>query len=168
MYGLRHAITGEGEIHAYQFYPAVMHSHARFTYTEVAAILSNTKGLEARKYKARVNDLLHLHGNQSLLSARNRRGAMDLETVETQIICEKMATLKKSSRARTQRRPQVDRRRMLAANVCAADFITRNKQTGCTVRTRRPHTGKSGNSAQLSESPGHYRQRQRRTQVLKR
>ncbi len=33
-------ITAKGEVHAYQFYPAVMHSHARLTYTEVAAILS--------------------------------------------------------------------------------------------------------------------------------
>jgi ribonuclease R len=41
-------ITATGEIHAYQFYPAVMWSHARFTYTEVAAILANTRGPEAR------------------------------------------------------------------------------------------------------------------------
>src|ERR671939_403046 len=30
-------ITAAGEIHAYQFFPAMMCSHARFTYTEVAA-----------------------------------------------------------------------------------------------------------------------------------
>jgi len=40
-------ITTSGEVHAYQFYPAVMFSHARFTYTEVAAILANTRGPEA-------------------------------------------------------------------------------------------------------------------------
>ena len=42
-------ITDTGDLHGYQFYPAVMHSHARFTYTQVADILSNTRGLEARK-----------------------------------------------------------------------------------------------------------------------
>ena len=31
-------VNAKGDVHAYQFYPAVMHSHARFTYTEVAAI----------------------------------------------------------------------------------------------------------------------------------
>ena len=124
-------ITGEGEIHAYQFYPAVMHSHARFTYTEVAAILSNTKGLEARKYKARVNDLLHLHGVfQSLLSARNRRGAMDLETVETQIICDENGHIEKIIPRERNDAHKLIEEAMLAANVCAADFITRNKQTG--------------------------------------
>jgi exoribonuclease R len=34
-------------IKAYQFYPAVIHSAARLTYTEVADILGNTKGPEA-------------------------------------------------------------------------------------------------------------------------
>ena len=124
-------ITDVGEIHAYQFYPAVMHSHARFTYTEVAAILSNTKGLEARKYKARVNDLLHLHGVfQSLLSARNRRGAMDLETVETQIICDENGHIEKIIPRERNDAHKLIEEAMLAANVCAADFITRNKQTG--------------------------------------
>src|SRR6202011_5266369 len=36
-------ITARGEIKAYQFYPAVMHSAARLTYTEVAADLTNTQ-----------------------------------------------------------------------------------------------------------------------------
>ena len=55
-------ITAKGEVHAYQFYPGVMHSHARFTYTEVAAILSNTRGPEAAQRKELVPDLLNLHG----------------------------------------------------------------------------------------------------------
>ena len=47
-------VTATGEIYAYQFYPAVMWSHARFTYTEVAAILANTRGPEAVRRKDRV------------------------------------------------------------------------------------------------------------------
>ena len=47
-------INAKGEVHAYQFYPAVMFSHARFTYTEVAAILQNTRGPEASQRKALV------------------------------------------------------------------------------------------------------------------
>src|SRR5437762_7337769 len=39
-------VDAEGEIQAYQFFPAVIRSHARFTYTEVAAILGNTRGPE--------------------------------------------------------------------------------------------------------------------------
>ena len=40
-------VDAAGEIVAYQFYPGVMCSQARFTYTEVAAILGNTRGPEA-------------------------------------------------------------------------------------------------------------------------
>jgi ribonuclease R len=36
-------ITAKGEIKAYQFYPAVMHSAARLTYNEVAAILATPR-----------------------------------------------------------------------------------------------------------------------------
>ena len=82
-------ITAKGEIHAYQFYPAVMWSHARMTYTEVAAILANTRGPEAFKRKALVPHFLNLHDvYQALLKARNARGAVDFETTETQIVCD--------------------------------------------------------------------------------
>jgi exoribonuclease R len=53
-----------------------MWSHARFTYTEVAAILANTRGPEADRRKDRVADLLNLHdAYRALLKARNQRGA---------------------------------------------------------------------------------------------
>ena len=40
-------VSHDGEVEAYQFFPAVIRSAARFTYTEVAAILANTRGPEA-------------------------------------------------------------------------------------------------------------------------
>ena len=61
-----------------------MWSHARFTYTEVAAILANTRGPEALKRKDRVTDLMNLHDvYRALLKSRVRRGAVDFETTET-------------------------------------------------------------------------------------
>lgn len=47
-------ITSQGEIHAYQFYPAVMHSHCALYLYRVAAILANTRGQEAAKRKDRM------------------------------------------------------------------------------------------------------------------
>jgi len=41
-------IDEEGNQHAYQFYPASILSHARLTYTEVAAVLGNTRGPRPR------------------------------------------------------------------------------------------------------------------------
>ena len=124
-------ITAKGDIHAYQFYPAVMFSHARFTYTEVAAILANTKGPEAIKRKARVNDLLNLHDvYRALLASRAVRGAVDFETTETQIICDDNGRIEKIvPRVRTEAHRLIEEA-MLAANVCSADFIQNSKHPG--------------------------------------
>ena len=121
-------INNEGEIYAYQFYEAVMHSHARFTYTQAAAILSNTRGPLALKFKERVNDLINLHDvYRALLKSRLKRGAVDFETTETQIICDENGRIEKIvPRVRTEAHRLIEES-MLAANVCSADFILQNK-----------------------------------------
>jgi ribonuclease R len=124
-------ITADGVVDAYQFYPGVMWSHARFTYTEVAAILSNTRGPEAVRRKARVNELLNLHGvYQSLLKARQKRGAVDFETTETQIVCDESGRIEKIVPRTRNVAHRLIEEAMLAANVCSADYIARNKHVG--------------------------------------
>jgi ribonuclease R len=124
-------VTNEGEVTAYQFYPAVMWSHARFTYTDVAAILGNTRGPEAVKYKARVNDLLNLHGvYQALAQARAKRGAVDFETTETQIVCDENGHIKQIVPRTRNVAHRVIEEAMLAANVCSADYIGQSKNFG--------------------------------------
>ena len=124
-------VTPSGEVSAYQFYPAVMFSHARFTYTEVAAILANTKGPEAAKRKERVGDLMNLHDvYRALLQTRNKRGAVDFETVETQIICDESGRIERiEPRTRNDAHKLIEEA-MLAANVCSADFILQSKHAG--------------------------------------
>jgi ribonuclease R len=124
-------VTAKGDVHAYQFYPAVMFSHARFTYTEVAAILSNTKGPEAAKRKARVQDLLNLSDvYKALLSSRAVRGAVDFETTETQIVCDENGRIEKIiARTRNEAHRLIEEA-MLAANVCSADYIASSKHAG--------------------------------------
>ncbi|WP_408594903.1 ribonuclease R [Limnohabitans sp.] len=124
-------VTVSGEIHAYQFYPAVMHSHARFTYTEVAAILANTRGPEATKRKDRVADLINLHDvYTALLKSRHARGAVDFETTETQIVCDDSGRIEKIiPRVRNDAHKLIEEA-MLAANVCSADFILQSKHPG--------------------------------------
>jgi ribonuclease R len=121
-------ITASGEIHAYQFFPAIICSHARFTYNEVAAILANTRGPEAAKRKELVPDLLNLHEvYRALLKERNKRGAIDFETTETQIVCDENGRIEKIvPRTRTEAHKLIEEA-MLAANVCSADFIERSK-----------------------------------------
>ena len=125
-------VTDAGEVLAYQFYPAVMWSHARFTYNEVAAILANTKGPEALKRgKDRVDNLLNLLGvYESLGKARAQRGAVDFETTETQIVCDDNGRIEKIIPRTRNVAHRVIEEAMLAANVCSADFIAAGKQFG--------------------------------------
>jgi len=118
-------LVGEdGAMDAFQFFPAVMRSQARFTYTEVAAILTNTRGPEAQKRAEFVPHLLHLHEvYRALLKQRAKRGAVDFETVETQIICDDNGRIEKIvPRTRNEAHKLIEEA-MLAANVCAAAFI---------------------------------------------
>jgi ribonuclease R len=119
-------VSASGEVHAYQFYPAVICSQARLTYTEVAAILANTRGAEATRREALVPHLLHLHeAYRALLKERARRGAVDFATTETQIVCDANGRIEKIvPRTRTEAHRLIEEA-MLAANVCAADFIAR-------------------------------------------
>ncbi len=124
-------VTAKGDVHAYQFYPAVMFSHARFTYTEVAAILANTRGAEALRRKDRVADLLNLHdAYRALLAARNVRGAVDFETTETQIICDENGRIDKIVPRTRNEAHRLIEEAMLAANVCSADYILQSKHPG--------------------------------------
>ncbi|MBI5334646.1 MAG: ribonuclease R [Burkholderiales bacterium] len=121
-------VSAQGELHAYQFYPAVICSHARFTYTEVAAILGNTKGAEAQRRADLVPHLLDLHDvYRALLKQRAERGAVDFETTETQIVCDDNGRIEKIvPRVRTEAHRLIEEC-MLAANVCAAHFIEKAK-----------------------------------------
>ena len=124
-------VNAKGDVHAYQFYPAVMHSHARFTYTEVAAILANTQGPQALRRKERVADLLNLHDvYRALLASRSVRGAVDFETTETQIVCDESGRIEKIvPRVRNEAHRLIEEA-MLAANVCSADFIQHGQHPG--------------------------------------
>jgi len=108
-----------------------MHSHARFTYTEVAAILSNTRGPEAQRRKERIDDLIHLHDLfRALLKSRQARGAVDFETTETQILCDENGRIERIiPRVRNDAHRLIEEA-MLAANVCAADFIQQSRHPG--------------------------------------
>ncbi len=117
-------IGSDGAIDAYQFYPAIMCSHARLTYTEAAAVLANTRGPEAQRRSDLVPHLLHLHeAYRALLKQRAKRGAVDFETTETQIICDENGRIERiEPRVRNEAHKLIEES-MLAANECAAEFI---------------------------------------------
>ncbi|SAK89851.1 ribonuclease R [Caballeronia pedi] len=124
-------ITARGEIKAYQFYPGVMHSSARLTYTEVAAVLTNTKGPEATKRAEILPHLQNLYGvYKSLHAARQKRGAIDFDTTETYIVVNSQGKIEQIVPRHRNDAHRLIEECMLAANVCAADFLKRNKHPG--------------------------------------
>lgn len=124
-------INARGDIKAYQFYPAVIHSAARLTYTEVAAVLSNTKGPEAARRAELMPHLQHLYGvYKALFVARQKRGAIDFDTTETYIVCNAQGKIEQILPRQRNDAHRLIEECMLAANVCAADFLKRNKHPG--------------------------------------
>ena len=109
-------ITPAGEVARYQFYPAVMRSQARLTYTQVWQELNN----HPARNLADLYDLFKI-----LFRQRQKRGAIDFETVETRMIFDAKGKIE-----RIVPEPRNDAHRiieecMLAANVSAGDFIAR-------------------------------------------
>jgi ribonuclease R len=124
-------VSPDGEVQAYQFYPAVIHSAARLTYNQVAEILADPQGEEAARRPAIVPHLQNLNGVfQALLAARQVRGAIDFETTETYIVCNAMGKIEKIVPRTRNDAHRLIEECMLAANVCAADLLIRHKHPG--------------------------------------
>lgn len=124
-------VSQDGEVTAYQFYPAVMHSAARMTYNEVADILADENGEQAKNRPGIVPHLQHLNQVfRALLKARQERGAIDFETTETYIVCNALGKIEKIIPRTRNDAHRLIEECMLSANVCAADFLLRHKHPG--------------------------------------
>jgi len=79
-------ISQSGQLTDYKFYEAVMNSHARFTYTKVAAILQGDQPLR-EQYQPLVPHLEELeHLYKAFKKARHIRGGMEFETLEVRFL----------------------------------------------------------------------------------
>ena len=121
-------VTPTGEVRKYQFYPAVMHSHARFTYTEVAAMLADATGDTAQKYATLLEPIQRLYALfKVLLKTREKRGAIDFETIETQLLFDEVGKINNIVPVVRNDAHRLIEECMLAANVCAAHFLAKNE-----------------------------------------
>lgn len=119
-------VSAKGKLSGYKFYPAVMYSHARFTYTQVADMLEG--GPIAPEHEALFP---HLQCLQSLYLAldeqRAERGAIAFETMETQFIFNEQRKIDKIvPRGRNQAHKIIEEC-MILANVSAAKFVKKHK-----------------------------------------
>jgi ribonuclease R len=108
-------ISSSGQISDYQFFAAVFRSHARLTYTEVWNKLSSGKA------PADLGILYELF--KVLSEQRSRRGAIDFETVETRMIFDSGGKIEKIVAEPRNDAHRIIEECMLAANVCAGNFL---------------------------------------------
>jgi ribonuclease R len=121
-------LTPSGSIKAYRFYPAVMRSHARLTYTRVAAALADRNSREALDMPSLMPHLLCIEeAYHALAKARAKRGAIDFDTQETQFIFDASGTIESIDRVYRNDAHRLIEECMLAANVCTANFLLENE-----------------------------------------
>lgn len=115
-------IDENGELQHYTFYEAVIHSHARLTYTDVGEVIEH--GHSPRVPAERIAEIHRLHALYRVLrAARERRGALDFETQETRIVFDehrKIASIKPVYRNDAHK---LIEECMLIANVATARFL---------------------------------------------
>ena len=105
-----------------------LRSRARLTYTSVAAALADPKGEAARKLKSLLARLQVLNEVfTALLKAREERGAIDFETIETQFVFDGEGRLMRIEKVERNDAHRIIEECMLAANVCASDILSKRK-----------------------------------------
>jgi len=121
--------TAKGELVEYRFYPAVMHSHARLTYNIVSAILEQPKGTVAKGHTQLLPHLRLLYKLFKVLEkSRKKRGAIDFETIETEMVFNDQGKIENINPVQRSDSHRLIEECMLAANVCASDFLQKHQQ----------------------------------------
>ncbi|WP_054094566.1 ribonuclease R [Pseudomonas sp.] len=124
-------LNKSGKMTDYQFYEAVIHSHARLTYNKVSDMLERPKSPEGKRLSEEYAEVLpHLKQLYALykllLKARHARGAIDFETQETRIVFgagRKIAEIKPTERNDAHK---LIEECMLCANVATAAFLQKH------------------------------------------
>ncbi|MBK7675124.1 MAG: ribonuclease R [Candidatus Accumulibacter sp.] len=121
-------IDTHGEINEYRFYPAVFRSHARLTYDQVWNWLAGATQPEneVRRLWSQVQTLYDLF--KVLGEAREKRGAIDFETIETMMLFNEQGKIENIVPVYRNDAHRLIEECMLAANVCASDFLQSRRQ----------------------------------------
>ena len=121
-------IDEDGQVGRSRFYDAVMRSHARLTYNDVAKMLVEGDEALTQQHAALMPDLTQLYKlYQAMRKAREKRGAMDFDTQETRIIFGENRKIDKIIPVVRNDAHKLIEEFMIAANGCAARFLNNKK-----------------------------------------
>jgi ribonuclease R len=129
-------ISASGRISGYLFYEALIHSHARLTYTQVGQVLSERfENAPGQGFQEEIKSLLpHLDElyilYKTLRKIREARGAIDFETTETRILFDEERKIERIIPVERNDAHKLIEECMLAANVCAARFLEKHDLVG--------------------------------------
>ena len=116
-------VSNKGRLTGYQFYEAVMNSHARLTYTKVAKILEGDKELREH-YRELVPHLENLYGLYKVLdNARVARGAIGFESEEPKFIFNADKRIESIELVQRNDAHKIIEECMILANVAAAKLV---------------------------------------------
>ena len=120
-------VGSDGTLGDYSFYPAVMNSHARFTYTEVASILAGNKPTnpDYEPLVPALNNLYDLY--KALKQSRTNRGAIEFESEEVRFVFDENLNIADILPVARNDAHMLIEECMIAANVCAAKFVEDHK-----------------------------------------
>ncbi|HUS24165.1 MAG TPA: ribonuclease R [Candidatus Binatia bacterium] len=121
-------VDADGEIVRSRFLEGVMHSRARLTYNQVFAALEDPQGPTARQWAAVLPQLQALDQVfHALFRARERRGAIDLDSSETKVVFGADRKIERIVPVARNRAHRIIEECMIAANIEAAKFVIRHK-----------------------------------------
>lgn len=131
-------ITDEGAVKHFQFYSGLMHSQARLTYEQVNTIVVNKDKNQRQARAALTPHLDHLYQmSRCLRKNRDIRGAVEFEFPEPYIEFDNQKRIRQISVRQRNDAHRLIEECMLAANVCAAEFL----QTHSSKALYRNHEG---------------------------
>jgi ribonuclease R len=122
-------IDKTGALIDYKFYPAVMFSHARLTYTKVSQILEHNDAALKTEYAPVLDNLNALYDlYKTLKDARTKRGVMDFDRIESQILFNDKGKIDNIvARSRNDAHKLIEEC-MLMANQATAKFLGENEE----------------------------------------
>ena len=129
------SLTSRGKMRSYKFYEGLIRSHARLTYTKVAQMIAEPvdgeREPQAQALRERyagiishIDDLAGLY--QVLRQARDERGALEFDTVETRMVFDQFSKIDQIVPVERNDAHKLIEECMLCANVATAEFLLKS------------------------------------------
>ena len=118
----------EGDLQSYNFFEARIKSHQRMTYSEVEEYLNGNSSHLAKNVKKSIDTLYVL--TNKLLFKRNKRQALEIDGQEPLLKMSNDGRVEEITLPKRLFAHQMIEEAMLAANVCAANFMNKHYKFG--------------------------------------